>query len=151
MNYRLVVRSIGVMLVLIVLAMAACLVLSYIMPSGAGHNSEKALTGWQISMTITAAVAFACIGIGHKARGAELLRKDAIGIVGIGWFACSLFASLPFVFCEPHLPFDQAYFEAVSGLTTTGASVFEDLKQIPETLLLWRSLTQWIGGIGCIV
>ncbi len=68
----------------------------------------------------------------------------------MGWLTCSVFAALPYLFCTPGLALPEALFESVSGLTTTGASVFDDLAVLPETILLWRSFTQWIGGIGIL-
>jgi len=135
---------------LLALAMGVCLGIGYLLPPGSGHNGEKALNGWEISMAITAACAVILLLIGRREKGKDILRRDAMGIVGIGWLVCSFFAALPYVICEPHLSLSAAYFEAVSGLTTTGTSVFNDLSSPPETILLWRSQTQWIGGMGIL-
>ena len=63
----------------------------------------------------------------------------------------TLFASLPFVFAELNLSFSDAFFEAMSGITTTGATVILNLDDAPPGILLWRALLQWLGGIGIIV
>jgi trk system potassium uptake protein TrkH len=149
MNYRIVSRNIGFMLILLAVAMGVCLGLGYLLPPGSGHSAEKALNGWEISMAITAASAIALLLFGRTAKPV-ILRRDAVAIVGLGWFVCAAFASLPYLLCEPGLGVAEAYFEAVSGLTTTGASVFNDLAILPETILMWRSLTQWIGGLGIL-
>ncbi|WP_116132583.1 TrkH family potassium uptake protein [Tropicimonas sp. IMCC34043] len=67
------------------------------------------------------------------------------------WAALPLFGALPFIFGATEASFTDAYFEAMSGVTTTGATVFVDLESLPKGLLLWRALLQWLGGIGIIV
>ncbi len=67
------------------------------------------------------------------------------------WLALPVFGALPFVFGDPELRFVDAFFEAMSGLTTTGSTVLTDLEELPKGLLLWRGLLQWLGGIGIIV
>ncbi|MEX0860936.1 MAG: potassium transporter TrkG, partial [Cucumibacter sp.] len=71
-------------------------------------------------------------------------------VVNLLWASTSLAAALPFILCELHLPLADAVFEAVSGLTTTGSTVITGLDGMPRGILLWRSLTQLIGGIGII-
>ncbi|MFT4551238.1 MAG: trk system potassium uptake protein TrkH [Verrucomicrobiales bacterium] len=150
MNYLLIARNVGYLLILLAVSMGVCLGLGYVLPAGLGHSSEKALNGWEISMGITLVVAVALLLVGRKAKSSVILRRDAVGIVGIGWLVSSAFAALPYMLCEPGLGVTAAYFESVSGLTTTGASVFENLVALPQTILLWRSLTQWIGGLGIL-
>ena len=67
------------------------------------------------------------------------------------WVALCAFAALPFALADPRLSWSAAYFEAMSGLTTTGSTVFDGLDGMPKALLLWRALLQWLGGIGIIV
>ncbi|NLD45924.1 MAG: TrkH family potassium uptake protein [Clostridiaceae bacterium] len=76
--------------------------------------------------------------------------KEGFVLVSSGWMVASLFGSLPYLF-SGYLPsFADAWFETVSGFTTTGASVFENVEVLPKGLLFWRSLTQWLGGMGII-
>jgi len=77
--------------------------------------------------------------------------REAVLFVNIAWVAVSATAALPLYFSELGLSFVDAWFEAVSGLTTTGATVLTKLDTAPPGLLLWRSLLQWIGGIGIVV
>lgn len=84
-------------------------------------------------------------------RNVELGHRDGFAIVTISWLAMSLFGSLPYLFSGTTVSFTNAYFESMAGFTTTGASVFTNLSDIPRGVLLWRSLTQWIGGMGIIV
>ena len=67
------------------------------------------------------------------------------------WVALTVFASFPFMFSERDLSFTDAFFEAMSGLTTTGSTILTDLQSLPPGILLWRALLQWLGGIGIIV
>jgi len=64
------------------------------------------------------------------------------------WLALPLFAALPFIEGAPHVTFTNAYFEAASGITTTGYTVFTDLDDLPRSVLLWRAMLNWFGGLG---
>jgi len=77
--------------------------------------------------------------------------KESFLLTTLAWVITSLFSSLPFAFGTLGLGFTDAFFEAASGLTTTGATVLSGLDQMPRGILLWRALLQWIGGIGIIV
>lgn len=78
-------------------------------------------------------------------------KREGYLIVLIGWLAMSTFSMLPYLFSGTFTNFSDAFFESVSGLTTTGASVLNDIEAVPAGILFWRSLTQWIGGMGIIV
>ena len=67
------------------------------------------------------------------------------------WVVVSLFASLPFILSSAAPTFTDAFFEAISGLTTTGATVLDNLQYAPPGILLWRALLEWLGGIGIVV
>ncbi len=81
----------------------------------------------------------------------ELRHREGFAVVTISWLVMTLFGCLPYMLSGSSLTFTNAYFEAMAGFTTTGASVLSDLEQLPKGILLWRSLTQWIGGMGIIV
>ncbi|TRX53700.1 TrkH family potassium uptake protein [Fulvivirga sp. M361] len=85
----------------------------------------------------------------HKSK--ELKKKDGYLIVTLGWFFMSLFGTLPFILSGAIPNFTDAFFETISGFTTTGASVLNNIEGVPKGILFWRSLTQWIGGMGIIV
>lgn len=85
-------------------------------------------------------------------RGGNTIKKrEGYLIVAVGWLAMVSFSMLPYLFSGviPDVP--GAFFETVSGMTTTGASVLNDIESVSEGILYWRSLTQWIGGMGIIV
>ncbi|MCF8226695.1 MAG: TrkH family potassium uptake protein [Bacteroidales bacterium] len=81
----------------------------------------------------------------------QLTRKDAYFIVTLSWFLISLVGCLPYIFSGSIPSFINALFESVSGFTTTGSSILTDIESLPKSILFWRSLTHWIGGIGIIV
>lgn len=81
----------------------------------------------------------------------KIAKREGYLIVAGGWFVISIFCSLPYLFCDAIPNFTNAVFESVSGLTTTGASVLNDIEAVPKGILFWRSLTQWLGGMGIIV
>ncbi len=85
---------------------------------------------------------------GHKK---EVKRKEGYLIVTFGWVIMSVSGMLPYVFSGAVPGITNAFFETISGYTTTGASILDDIEALPEGLLLWRSLTHWIGGMGIIV
>jgi trk system potassium uptake protein TrkH len=81
----------------------------------------------------------------------DLRAKEGFAVVTLGWLIFSLFGGLPFLLSGTVTSFTDAYFETMSGLTTTGATVLTDLTEVPHGILFWRSLTHWIGGMGIIV
>lgn len=81
----------------------------------------------------------------------QLRRRDGFLIVSSGWLFMTMFGSLPYLLSGVLPDPADAYFETVSGMTTTGASVLTDIESVPEGILFWRSMSQWIGGMGIIV
>ena len=78
-------------------------------------------------------------------------KREGFLIVGMGWLSVAVFSSLPYSFSNVLPEFTNSLFESVSGLTTTGATVISDIESVPKGILFWRSLTQWLGGMGIIV
>ncbi|MBT5050241.1 MAG: TrkH family potassium uptake protein [Rhodospirillaceae bacterium] len=81
----------------------------------------------------------------------RLSIRQAFVLTTASWIALTTFAALPFVFSELKLTYADAFFEAMSGITTTGSTVITGLDQVPKGIILWRALLQWLGGIGIIV
>ena len=86
---------------------------------------------------------------GHHADN-SMSRRDAYLVVTLSWVIFSLFGTLPFMVSGYLTSFTDAYFETMSGFTTTGATIIDDVEALPHGLLFWRSLTQWIGGLGIV-
>lgn len=82
------------------------------------------------------------IGIGHR---------EGMAIVALGWFLCGAFGGLPFYLAGTFESVTDCVFESLSGFTTTGSSVLSDIEAVPRSILFWRSLTHWLGGMGIIV
>ncbi|HDP36016.1 MAG TPA: TrkH family potassium uptake protein [Candidatus Hydrogenedentes bacterium] len=87
--------------------------------------------------------------VGRRARS-RLLNRETLALVGVGWLVIAAYGALPFVFSGT-LSFVDAYFESMSGFTTTGATVLTDIEATPKSLLFWRSFTHWLGGLGIIL
>ncbi|NQY08169.1 MAG: TrkH family potassium uptake protein [Flavobacteriales bacterium] len=81
----------------------------------------------------------------------EITKREGYIIVTLCWFAMGVFGALPFLFSGVTTSLTDAFFESVSGLTTTGSTIFTDLSVIPKGILFWRSMTQWVGGMGIIL
>ena len=80
-----------------------------------------------------------------------LSHRDGVAIVALGWMAAGLVATFPYLLSGAIPQFTDAYFEAISGFTTTGASILRDIEVVPPGILFWRAQTQWLGGMGIIV
>ncbi|MBK9098430.1 MAG: TrkH family potassium uptake protein [bacterium] len=87
----------------------------------------------------------------RKSEIAELGKREGYLIVSLGWIIMSLFGAIPFVVHGAIPNYTDAFFETMSGFTTTGASILSDMEKVPHGLLFWRSLTHWLGGMGIIV
>ncbi len=87
----------------------------------------------------------------RKFRNTEPGRKESIIIVSIGWFILGFFGTFPYLFTGTIPGFTNAFFESISGFTTTGSSILADIEILPKSILFWRAETHWIGGMGIIV
>jgi trk system potassium uptake protein TrkH len=81
----------------------------------------------------------------------DLHQREALAMVTLSWLVGSLFSTIPYLFTKTLNSFSDAFFEAMAGITTTGASVIPDLEAVSQTVLFWRSLSHWLGGMGIIV
>lgn len=111
--------------------------------------SEKAIWSWLICMLI-------CLGFGKllafkKPENKTLYAKEGYIIVSLSWIVLSLFGSFPFVLSGAIPSFVDALFETVSGFTTTGSSILSDVESLPKSMLMWRSFSHWVGGMGVLV
>ena len=86
-----------------------------------------------------------------KAKESKMLAKEGFVIVGLSWIIIALFGCLPFIISQEIPNFFDAFFEIVSGFTTTGASILNDVTALSKSMLFWRSFSHWIGGMGVLV
>ncbi len=147
MNLRLIAKVIGLLLSLQSFAMAACALFGVFWPNESSPEANRALLISSI-LTLIVGLLLYLFGWGKVDR---LPRREGIVIVGMGWLACGFFGAFPYLLGAPFLSFTGAIFESFSGLSTTGATVIEDLNDWPRSILLWRSLSQWLGGLGILV
>ncbi len=141
-NWKLISKILGSLLFLEALFMALCLAMSAI-------YSEPDLLVFVISACITGAGASLFRYFGHDAEN-TLSRRDAYVVVTLTWVVFSVFGMLPFLIQGSPLSLTDAFFETMSGFTTTGATVIDDVESLSHGLLFWRSLMQWIGGLGIV-
>jgi len=87
----------------------------------------------------------------RKSRSKNLGKREGYIIVSFSWLIISLFGTLPYLISGTIPTFTNAFFETMSGFTTTGSTIFNDIESMPKGLLFWRSTTHWIGGMGIIV
>ena len=81
----------------------------------------------------------------------KLTLQQAFLLTALSWFSIAIFGSLPFIFSDLNFSFINAFFESMSGITTTGSTVISNLNEMPKSILLWRAILQWLGGIGIII
>lgn len=86
-----------------------------------------------------------------RPRNREMRKREAILLTGLTWVVLSLFGLVPFMICSPHMTLTDAFFETMSGFTTTGASLLDFSHEVSHGILMWRSVIQWIGGMGIIL
>ncbi len=140
-NFRPVLFVVGVML----LALAAAM----LVPASASQLGQHGLRfPFLMSAGATAFLGGACAIVGWERR-ASINVREAFLATTLGWIASAMAAALPLI-ASGEVSFTDAVFEATSGLTTTGLTIFTRIDDLPVGILLWRSLLQWIGGIGII-
>ena len=84
-------------------------------------------------------------------HGKKINLQQAFLLTSLSWFSIAIFGSLPFIFSDLNLSITDAFFESMSGITTTGSTIITNLNETPKGILLWRAMLQWLGGIGIIV
>ena len=115
------------------------------------YHSESSWTGILISSLINSAVGAFLYYRTKDAKNKDLKRRDGYLIVTSSWVCMCLFGMLPYIITGQIPNASNAFFETVSGYTTTGATILDDIESLDHSILYWRSLTQWIGGMGIIV
>ena len=143
-NFKTIISVLGLLLILNGGFMLLCLPVSIYYDDGQWH-----------SLLIAGIFTSLVGGLSHlltrKHPNEGLNKRDGYLVVTMGWLGMSLFATLPYIISGEIPSFTDAFFETLSGFTTTGASILNDIEGMSEGILLWRSLTQWIGGMGIIV
>jgi trk system potassium uptake protein len=143
-NFGIVFRSFGISLVIVGLFMLTCI------PFAIYYN-ENTIAPIVISAMITFCVGILLSTLTRRSKNSDIGQREAFIVVTATWFMLGFFGSLPFLFTGSIPLFTDAYFETISGFTTTGASILSDIEAVPKSILYWRSAIQWLGGMGILV
>jgi trk system potassium uptake protein len=143
-NFRPILRVSGVLLIILAVFMLTAVPVSLIY---GGEDLQAFLWSALICIIIGLPLWF----FNQRKNGTTIGKREGYLIVAVGWIGMAVFGMLPFLFAGVFSHIHDAFFETASGLTTTGASVLNDIEIIPKGILYWRSLIQWIGGMGIIV
>ena len=142
LNFKIIYKIIGTLLFIEAGMMALCMGLSLYM----GEDDSLAFVV-SVVITILGGILFKYVG---RDADNSLGRREAYLLVTLTWLIFSLFGSFPFLISGYITNFTDAYFETISGFTTTGCSILDDVEVLPHGLLFWRTMTQWIGGLGIV-
>lgn len=142
LNIKLIYKILGSLLFLESLFMLLCLAIAI------GYHEDDVFA-FLISILITQMVAFAFRYLGRDSNN-SMGRRDSFIVVTLTWIIFSLFGTLPFMVGGYITDFTNAFFESMSGFTTTGATILDDVEHLPHGILFWRTFSQWIGGLGIV-
>ena len=142
MNYGIIFKVLGHLLIIIALGMIAPLLISF-------YNGENDFVPFLVTIILTLVVGYVLskVKIGKR----KIKAKEGLVIVTLGWVLASLFGALPIYLSNSVPTFTDAFFETVSGFTTTGATIIDNIEILPRGILFWRSFTHWVGGMGILV
>lgn len=143
MNVKVISRNVGYALLVSALFMLLSILVSV------ANGNDSALAALMISFTITFTVGIFPFIFVRKTR--EITLKDGFMIIVLSWLLSFIFGMLPYALWGGPFTIINAWFESVSGFTTTGASILDDVEALPRSLLFWRSSTHFIGGLGVVV
>ena len=141
-NWNIISKILGSLLFIEAFFMSWCLVMAF-------SFAEDDTLAFLMSTLLTFSAAFIFLYFGRNAENA-LDRRDAYVVVTLAWIVFSFFGMFPFIFHGGILSVTDAFFETMSGFTTTGVTVIDDVESLPHGILFWRSLMQWIGGLGIV-
>ena len=141
-NFHIISKIIGSLLFIEAFFMACCMGISFTF-----HEDD--IMAFIVSTLFTFGSAFLFLFMGRSAQN-TLNRRDAYVVVTAAWVIFSFFGMFPFLIHGSITSLADAYFETMSGFSTTGATIIDDVEQLPHGILFWRSLMQWIGGLGIV-
>ena len=144
MRWRFIWNTVGVLL----LFFGATMVLPLIFDLVA---KDRSLIPMIKAMGITLVCGAVMVAFFRHEKTETISQREGMAIVAVGWTAIGFFGSLPFYYSSPSFYFVDAFFESVSGFTTTGSSILTNIEGLSPGLLIWRSFIQWLGGMGIIV
>ena len=141
-NYKTVFFTLGILQIILGVFMFVPIIIQFIY-----SEVDSSFFGASI-VTIIFGTLFFLSNLDHDKK---LTLQQAFLLTSLSWFSIALFGSLPFVFSDLDFSFTNAFFESMSGITTTGSTIISNLNEMPRSILLWRAILQWLGGIGIII
>ena len=141
-NYKTVFFTLGILQVILGLSMIAPILAQFFY-----NELDSGFISSGI-VTVIFGVLFLLSNLDHDKK---ISLSQAFLLTALSWLSIAIFGSLPFVFSEINLSITDAFFESMSGITTTGSTIITNLNETPKSILLWRGMLQWLGGIGIIV
>ena len=136
-NYKTVFFTLGILQVILGLAMSIPIIIQFIY-----NDLDSSFISSGI-ITIVFGVLFFLSNLDHDKK---LNLPQAFLLTALSWLSIAVFGSLPFVFSDLNLSITDAFFESMSGITTTGSTIISNLENTPKGILLWRAILQWLGG-----
>lgn len=115
------------------------------------YDDQNHINTFLLCSLITISFGFLLRFLTKDEKNAEIKKRDGYLIVVSGWLCMTFFGTLPYLLTESIPSFTDAFFETMSGFTTTGSTILDEIESLPKSILFWRSMTQWIGGMGIIV
>jgi trk system potassium uptake protein TrkH len=144
MQWRFILNIVGILILFLGMSM--------IFPLFFGlHYHDQSVLPLTKAMVITIIAGLLLFGFFRKAKVKHISHREGMAIVTIGWVAIGFFGAIPFYLGAEFNTFVDAFFESVSGFTTTGSSILTNIEAVSKGLLFWRSFIQWLGGMGIIV
>ena len=141
-NYKTVFFTLGILQIILGIFMLIPIISQFIY-----KEFDASFFGASI-VTIIFGTLFFLSNLDHDKK---LSLQQAFLLTSLSWLSIAIFGSLPFVFSSVEFSFTNAFFESMSGITTTGSTIISNLESMPRSILLWRAILQWLGGIGIIV
>jgi trk system potassium uptake protein TrkH len=145
MHLKVVFKTVALLVLIVDAFLLACALV------GAYYEEWAAVKGLILTVALSASLSGIIFMACRSDKKRTLAVRDSFIFVTLSWIAVSMTGALPYVFGGGLLGFTDAFFESMSGFSTTGATVISDIEIIPKSILLWRSLTQWLGGMGIVV
>jgi trk system potassium uptake protein TrkH len=145
MHIKSIIKILSILMAIIAFFMLIPLALSLY------YKEYDAFNAFIVSTSVS--ILFAVIGYGlfKNLKITFLSNKDGFLLVSLSWICISLVGALPFYFSGAIPSYTDSFFETISGFTTTGASILNDIEAVPKSILFWRALTHWLGGMGIVV
>ena len=141
-NYKTVFFTLGILQIILGIFMLIPIIVQFFF-----NEIDSSFFGASI-VTIVFGTLFFLSNLDHDKK---LNLQQAFLLTALSWLSIAIFGSLPFVFSSINFSFTNAFFESMSGITTTGSTIISNLENMPKAILLWRAILQWLGGIGIIV